>query len=344
MAANQPLTRGELMYKAAFYKKLDHQNVKCYLCSHYCLITPNSFGFCRQRQNISGTLYTLSYENLISASFDPVEKKPLYHFQPGSLSFSIATPGCNFTCLHCQNHQISQNAQTVKGQPVPAGKIIQAALSGQARSISHTYTEPTIFYEYLKDISRLAAENQLANIWVSNGYFSPELIKVAKPLISAANIDLKAFTNNFYKNICRATLKPVLNNIEYLLKNNIWLEITTLIIPNHNDSPSEIRAMAKWLKSLSPDLVWHLSAFWPTYKLANQPGTPAQTLREAFEIAKDEGLRYVYTALPGQQNTYCPECGELLITREAFKIIKNRLAANQGACFKCKNIIPGRWS
>jgi len=255
---------------------------------------------------------------------DPMEKKPLYHFLPGTLSYSIATPGCNFRCSFCQNWQISQPDLNTAFDRLPytePEEIVRKAVSGGAHSISYTYTEPTIFMEYALDCARLAKEKGLRNVFVTNGYQTPEAVKEMKGLIDAANVDLKAFSDDFYKSRCKARLQPVLDAIKCMVEAGIHIEVTTLVIPGLNDSEEQLKGIAHFLASLSKDLPWHISRFHPDYKELSLPPTPLETLRRAASYGKEAGLRYIYlgNVLTDEgQNTYCPSCGAVLIERRGF--------------------------
>lgn len=335
------------MKPAMFQERKDDLKVQCGLCCHRCLISPGKRGICAVRENRDGTLYTLVYDKVISRNIDPIEKKPLFHFLPGSRSFSLATPGCNFRCKHCQNADISQFPRAhdgiVAGEPMAPSAIVEAAQNHRCASISYTYTEPTIFFELAYDTARLAAEAGLKNVFVTNGYITPEALKTIQPYLHAANIDLKGFTDDFYTKICGARLQPVLDSIKLYWELGIWIEITTLIIPGHNDSDEEMRGIANFIKSLSADIPWHVSRFHPTYKLTDQPITPTKTLKRAREIGLEAGLRFVYEGnIPGQgEQTSCWSCKQMLIERFGFNVQKN--AIKKGKCVSCGAKIAGIW-
>jgi pyruvate formate lyase activating enzyme len=333
------------MKEALFYEKLENHAVQCHLCAHHCVIARGKRGICGVRENRGGILCTLVYGRSIAENIDPIEKKPLFNFLPGSKSFSIATAGCNFRCLHCQNHDISQmprNRDVIMGRNLSPNDIVSLAKQNGCESISYTYTEPTIFYEYAYDIAKLASAEGLKNVFVTNGYITEEPLRKISPYLDAANIDLKSFTEGFYKKICGAKLQPVLDAIKLYRDLNIWIEITTLIIPTHNDSPPELEQIASFIKDLGTDIPWHITAFHPTYRLTNQSPTPVSALIQAREIGIRAGLRYVYVGnVPGErgENTYCYKCGELLIERYGFKIVTNRMSDAQ--CPKCQAKIDG---
>ena len=284
------------MKEALFYQKRAGNEVQCVLCNHRCVIKERKRGICGARENQGGTLYSLVYGKCVSQAIDPIEKKPLYHFYPGSSSFSIATVGCNFSCKHCQNYSISQLVRGEKkiiGDYVFPHEIVKAAKINHCTSISYTYTEPTIFYEYAYDIAMLAHEQGLKNIFVTNGYITPEALKHIQPFLDGANVDLKSFSEKFYKKICGARLEPVLESLRLYKELGIWLEITTLIIPTYNDSDEEFKNIAEFIVALGSEIPWHITAYHPTYMLNNQPRTSVYVLRRAREIALKAGLRYV---------------------------------------------------
>ena len=286
-----------MMQEAMFYNKAKGKEAQCYLCAHNCKIALGQFGFCGVRQNIQGVLNTLVYAQVIAANVDPIEKKPLYHFLPGSMSFSIATVGCNFRCGFCQNWQISQvsgqdNAREV--YKLMPERIVEEAKKNHCQSISYTYTEPTIFFEYAYDIAKVAKQAGLKNIFVTNGYMSREALETISPYLDAANIDLKSFREKFYVENCKGHLQPVLDSIKLAKKLGVWIEITTLIIPGHNDSASELSDIAGFIASVGKDIPWHISRFHPDYHFLNQKLTPIETLKKAEDLGKKAGLDHVY--------------------------------------------------
>ncbi len=287
----------DYMKEAILYQKLAHQKVRCGVCAHRCLISSGKRGICQVRENQNGTLYSLVYGLAIAAQVDPIEKKPFYHFLPGTKTYSIATAGCNFRCLHCQNWEISQITKgggQIVGEELPPTEIVKRALKTGCQSIAYTYTEPTIFLEYTLDTAKLAQKKGLKNLFVTNGYQTPETIKKMKNFIDAANIDLKAFSEKFYQKVCGAHLEPVLKAIKLMHEAGIWLEITTLIIPGQNDSTEELTQAAKFIASVDKNIPWHLSRFHPDYQMADLPPTPLKTLKKAYQIAKNAGLKHVY--------------------------------------------------
>jgi pyruvate formate lyase activating enzyme len=334
------------MKEAMFYEKLEEKKVRCFLCAHHCLIKDGKRGICAVRDNRDGVLYTLVYGKLIAMNIDPIEKKPLFHFQPGSTSFSISTIGCNFRCDHCQNFEISQYPrlhENILGKDATPESVVQAAQRNACSSISYTYTEPTIFFEFAYDCARLAHEKGIKNVFVSNGYTSPEATKAIAPYLDGNNIDLKG-DEDFYKNLCSAKLGPVKETIRLMKELGVWVEVTTLIIPDYNDSEEQLRDIAEFIKSVDVAIPWHVTQFYPTHKLTDKPRTPVKTLRKARKIGFQAGLKYVYEGnVPGEggENTYCPKCKELLIERLGFSIMGNKL--KDGKCSKCGNQIHGVW-
>jgi len=324
---------------------LPKQRVRCNMCSFRCVIPPGKFGVCHVRQNRNGELHSLNYGKIIARHVDPIEKKPLFHFHPGSRSFSIATAGCNFRCLHCQNFEISQmpvrNGIVIGDEATPE-QVVQMAIETGSKSIAYTYTEPSIFLDYALDIAKIAHEHDIKNVFVTNGYMTAEALELLAPYLDAANVDLKAFTNDFYKRICRARLAPVQENIQLLKKLGIWLEVTTLVIPTLNDSDSELQQIADFIAELDVDIPWHISAFYPAFELRDVPPTPAATLYRAREIGQKAGLYYIYLGnilAPEAETTYCPNCGAAVIERRGYQITKNRII--DGRCPQCQTRISG---
>ncbi|MBE7447110.1 MAG: AmmeMemoRadiSam system radical SAM enzyme [Planctomycetia bacterium] len=333
------------MKQAMFFEKLGDGKVRCYLCRHHCVIDDGKKGICRVRENHSGTLYSLVYKKLISENIDPIEKKPFYHFFPGSTAFSIATAGCNFRCVNCQNYEISQLPKghgQIAGRDVEPEKIVKDALNYHCKSIAYTYTEPTIFFEYAYEIAKIASQKAINNVFVTNGYITREALTTIKPYLHAANIDLKSFSDETYKKLCGARLEHVLDCIRSYKEMGIWIEITTLVIPEINDSESELRQIAKFIKSVGPEIPWHVSRFCPTYHLTEKPPTPVDTLRLAREIGLEVGLRYVYEGnVPGEggEDTYCYTCKKVLIKRYGHRIIENTITDSK--CTACNTTVDG---
>ncbi|MCK9615441.1 MAG: AmmeMemoRadiSam system radical SAM enzyme [Candidatus Omnitrophica bacterium] len=335
------------MKEALFYTKNKDNTVDCFLCNHHCRINDEAYGICNVRINKKGTLYSLSYGKVVAANIDPIEKKPLYHFLPGSKSYSIACVGCNFKCGFCQNWQISQAkiAQELNlfEYRLSPQAIVEQTLSNNCPSISYTYTEPTIYFEFAYEVAKLAKEKGLFNIFVTNGYMSKESLEHIKPVLSAANVDLKAFSEDFYRKICQASLKPVLENIILMKKLGLWIEITTLIIPGKNDGKIELKQIAEFIASVDKNIPWHLSRFHPDFEFNKIAVTPSESLLLAYDIAKKSGLKYVYigNADTDYENTTCPACGKVLIARKGFFVESKNI--KQGRCEYCKEQIEGIW-
>ena len=333
------------MKEAMFYEKLGDEIVKCNLCSHRCRITDSKRGICGVRENRNGTLYSLVYGKVVARAVDPIEKKPFFHFLPGSRAYSIATVGCNFRCGNCQNFEISQmpkDRNTILGQDVSPEEIVMAAKRNNCESIAYTYTEPTIFFEYAYDTAKLASKEGIKNVFVTNGYITEEALTDIKPYLDAANIDLKSFNEEFYRKNCGARLNPVLDSIRLHKSLGIWIEVTTLIIPTLNDSEEELRKIAEFIKEVGEEIPWHISRFHPMYELLDFPRTPVGTLRRAREIGLEAGLRYVYEGnVPGEtgESTYCYRCGKLLISRHGYQILEDK--TKDSACSYCGAKIDG---
>jgi len=335
------------MKEAYLYEKLQDRKVRCYLCNHRCLIKDGLRGICGVRENREGTLFSLVYGQVIARHVDPIEKKPLFHFLPGTSSYSIATAGCNFKCLFCQNADISQmprDRNQILGEEMTPETVLEEALRSRSSTISYTYTEPTIFFEFALDIAGPASRRGLRNIFVSNGYMTEECLKEIYPNLHGANVDLKGFSEKYYKELCGAKLEPVLKTLELLKRMNVWVEVTTLLVPGLNDSKEELQQLAKFLVDLDPDIPWHISRFHPTYRLTNVRATPPESIRKAKDIGYEAGLKYVYTGnLPGDEGekTFCHQCKEILIDRYGFFVRKNVIASSR--CPKCSAEIPGVW-
>lgn len=335
--------------EALLYEQLADKVVKCLVCPRKCVIKPAQRGFCRTRENRGGKLYTLIYAETTSMAVDPIEKKPLFNFWPGSLIFSISTLGCSFTCPWCQNWQISQASpgEIVTEQVAPE-RVIELTKRYKCRSIAYTYNEPIIWLEYILDTAQLAKKENILNVLVTNGFISLEALEVVTPYIDAANVDIKGFTEEFYRKYCSATLKGVLDATEAMVKKGIHVELTTLIVPGINDAPEEIKHLCQWVRTeLGPDTPLHFSQFYPMYKMSYLQPTPVSTLVRAREIALNEGLNYVYIGnVPGEkgENTYCPKCKTLLVERYGFEITKWNLTEKM-QCPKCTTpiAIKGRY-
>jgi len=332
------------MKEAMFYQKLNDTTVKCNLCSHRCRIVESKRGICGVRENRNGILYTLVYGKAVSRAIDPIEKKPLFHFLPGSSAYSVATVGCNFRCKNCQNWETSQSPKlqgTIIGEDVSPEEILEAAKRMNCKSIAYTYTEPVIFMEYAYDTAKLAVKNGINNVFVTNGYITKEALKEIAPYLHAANIDLKSFSDEFYRKNCGARLEPVLETIKLHKKLGIWIEITTLIIPKLNDSEENLRKIAEFIKNVGNEIPWHISAFYPAYQLIDLPPTPIETLRKGREIGRKVGLKYVYLGnIAGEgENTYCFNCGKILIERYGHQVKKNEIKDSH--CPNCNSIVDG---
>ncbi len=333
--------------EALLYEKLSKNKVRCFLCNHMCIIKENSTGICGVRKNNNGALFSLVYEKIIAKHTDPIEKKPLFHFLPGSMSYSIATPGCNLKCSFCQNSDISQMPKDfgrITGENITPEALVNEAEDINASTIAYTYTEPTVFYELAKETAQIAAARGIRNIFVSNGYMSEQCLDDISGYLHGANIDLKAFNDNFYRKQCGARLNAVLNTIKKMVEMGIWIEITTLLIPGLNDSEEELARLAEFIHSQNADIPWHISRFHPTYRMRDIPPTPLDTLSMARRIGYSAGLRYVYTGnIPGDdgEKTYCHNCGNLLIDRYGFSVNFNNI--RKGRCPMCKAYIPGVW-
>lgn len=333
------------MKEAALYTRKPQSEVECHLCHHRCVIKPGKRGICRVRENRDGTLYSLVYRRLIAQHVDPIEKKPLFHFQPGSLSYSVATVGCNYQCTFCQNCVISQMPRDegrVAGTDTSPEEIVADAKRRNCSSIAYTYTEPTIYAEYAYDISRLAKDSGIKNVWVSNGYMTPEAIEWIGPYIDGINVDLKAFNPESYTKLAKAKLEGVLETLRLFRPRGIWLEVTTLVIPGINDSEEELRQIAEFIASLGTEVPWHVSRFHPDYRMDDRKATPVSTLTMAVRVGGEAGLKYVYSGnIPGDENehTSCPECGKRVIERWGFAVGCNDI--RDGACPHCKTPIDG---
>ena len=335
--------------EAYLYEPLEDQKVKCNLCSHRCVIKEGRRGKCAVRENRSGTLLTLVYGKAIARHVDPIEKKPLFHFLPGTLSYSIATVGCNLRCKFCQNADIAQmpvdHKGVIMGDAIAPQEVVAAAEKSNCRSISYTYTEPTIFFELAYDTAKIAHERGIRNVFVTNGYMTAEALEMIEPYLDAANVDLKAFNDRYYKDLCGARRKHVQDTLKRMKSCGIFVEVTTLIVPGLNDDRTELKELAEFIAhDLGTDTPWHISRFHPTYKLTDRPPTPVKTLTEAREIGLNAGLKYVYTGnVPGNsgENTFCPACGETVIERWGFQV--GSLRIKDGQCSLCGADIDGVW-
>ena len=334
-----------MVHEALLYEKEAENRVRCGLCAHRCRIDPGERGVCGVRENREGTLLSLVYGAIVAENVAPIEKKPLFHLLPGSRSFSIATAGCNFRCSFCQNHEISQmprkKGQIVGRERTPA-EVVEQALRSGSRSIAYTYTEPTVYFEFAFDTAEIAREKGLKNVFVTNGYMTPGMLELIAPSLDAANVDLKAFRDDFYKKQCGARLQPVLDSLRKMKELGIWVEVTTLLIPGLNDGGEELRELAAFIVSLGAETPWHISRFHPQYRMTETPPTPDESIHWAAEIGRSAGLKYVYSGnLPGDpgENTNCARCGRLLIGRCGFSI--ERLDLKGSACPNCGTPLDG---
>lgn len=330
---------------ARLWEAQDDDIVRCRLCAHYCSIDNDSVGKCGVRKNIGGSLFTRSANEVAAINLDPVEKKPLYHFLPGTFTFSFGTFGCNFACDFCQNNDISQYCRLWEeaGQKASPERLVQLAQKYKAASISYTYNEPTVFFELMQPTARMAHDTGLRNVMVSNAYMSPEAFKELDGLIDAANFDLKSFNDDFYKDFCGARLKPVLQTIKRAVRSGWWVELTTLVISGLNDSENELSEMAMFIAGeLGADIPWHVSRFHPAYKMQDRPATNIASLERALEAGYKAGLKYVYAGnVPGHkaENTFCPVCKASLLERQGYTVAPGF----SGLCPECGEVIVGFW-
>jgi len=328
------------------YEKGGAHKVRCLLCPHHCILGDNQVGICKVRQNLKGELYSLSYDRVAATHSDPIEKKPLYHFLPASTSFSIATMGCNFQCTFCQNHSLSrvEDAGKLYGESISPGQLVKTALRSRAQSISYTYTEPTIYFELMLETAKLARDCGIKNVMVTNGYMSSEALEMIAPYMDGANVDLKAFTEDFYKKYCAARLEPVLDTIKTMKQKGIWVEVTTLLIPGLNSDREELKQLISFILGVDETIPWHVSRFYPQYKLTDIPPTDPGTISDILETAKEMGLQYLYAGNVSSakwENTYCPQCSTLLIERQGY--FTRILDLSNGKCGSCNHSIPGVW-
>lgn len=344
------------MRETLAYEKLPGQRVRCRTCAQFCVREVGQLGRCGVRQNVAGKMMVLNYGRIISAAVDPIEKKPFFHFLPGTTAFSVAGAGCNFSCSYCQNWQISQVRDLAKdasrlnpflGEPADPSSIVAEAIKNHCRSVAYTYTEPTVFVEFALEVMKLARAQGLKNCWVSNGYLSPETRKAVLPYLDAINVDLKFFDDKKYQQVCGAKLGPVLENIVALKKHDVRVELTTLVVPGKNDDPPQLRKMAEFIaEKVGADTPWHLSRFSPeiSYRLQDGQATPSETIIKAMAIGQTAGLKYVYggnVANSALENTVCPKCQTVLVARQGFaaalphgKVVR---------CPKCQTEIPIIW-
>ncbi len=335
-----------LSKEALYYQKLADKAVQCLLCPRQCVIAQGRRGFCGVRENRGGMLYALSYAKPVAIHIDPIEKKPLFHFLPASRAFSVATAGCNLRCKFCQNWEISQRrTEEVVYQYIEPQELVTEAKEAGCPVIAYTYSEPTIFYEYMLETARLAKKEGIKNIMHSAGYINEAPLRQLVKYLDAANIDLKGFTNDYYSQMSEATLEPVLRTLKILKEEGVHLEITNLVLPGYNDDAATITRMCLWIKeNLGSDTPLHFSRFTPMYKMVALSPTPVDTLNNARQIALDCGLKYVYIGNvwgnPGE-NTYCPRCKKMVIKRAGFSVLENHLV--NGRCAFCRQNIEGVW-
>ena len=353
------------LHEAWFYERQLAGRVRCTLCPHDCRIAEGSRGACSVRYNEGGVLYTLVYDRIVASNLEPIEKKPFFHVMPGSLAYSVATVGCNQQCTFCQNWEIAQwprdelprrlagvhgeapiplaaLAHAIPGRPQSPDAIVDAAISAGASSIAYTFTEPTIYFELAYDTAVKAHTHGLKNLFVTNGYISEPALRKIATVLDAANVDLKFFREESYRRISRAGLQPVLDAIRLYHALGVWVEVTTLVIPGVNDSERELRQIAEFIRSVGPEVPWHVSQFYPTYKMVDRPATPVETLRRAREIGLSTGLRYVYEGnIPGQghESTLCAACRTVVIDRYGFAVRENRI--KDGRCPACETRLDG---
>ncbi|MEI6613592.1 MAG: AmmeMemoRadiSam system radical SAM enzyme [Chrysiogenales bacterium] len=334
------------MIKAELFEKGIHNQVICRLCAHQCHLNDGAVGICRVRKNIAGTLYSLNSDRVVAMHMDPVEKKPLYHFLPGSSTFSVAAMGCNFSCRFCQNYSISMvnEERGIVGETISPEQLIKNALKNRAHSIAYTYTEPTIFFELMLETARLAQQAGIKNVMVSNGYISSQALSRLRPFLDAANIDLKAFNDDFYNKYCSARLQPVLETISAMKTMGIWLEITTLLIPGLNDNDEEIKRLISFLLQVDDSMPWHIARFFPQYKLQHIPLTAQGSIHKFLRLGAAMGLKYLYggnLTVAAWHDTHCPRCKKKLIQRLGYQT--EIVALQFGKCQFCDQDIPGVW-
>jgi pyruvate formate lyase activating enzyme len=334
-----------MIREALLYEKLTDSRVQCALCAHRCKINAGRRGLCGVRENKDGILYSLVFGTLIAEQVDPIEKKPFFHVHPASRSYSIATVGCNFSCDFCQNHEISQMPRStlmIMGEDTAPATIVERAKNSHCKTIAYTYTEPTVYLETALETAKIACRDGLQNVFVTNGFMTPEAVDIIAPYLAAANVDLKSFRDEFYKKQCGARLKPVLDSLKKMKERGIWLEITTLLIPGLNDSTEELKDIAAFILSLGAETPWHISRFHPQFKRLETPSTPIDSLHRACLIGKEAGLKYVYSGnVPGDEgeNTVCSNCKKLVIKRHGLRIIDNFLSGP--ACSHCGQKLEG---
>jgi len=344
--ASGPLPEGIVPREAEFWTRLDNNAIRCDLCPRHCRVAEGKRGYCRVRENRGGSYFTLVHSRPCAMHLDPIEKKPFFHVLPGTKAFSLATVGCNLHCKFCQNWDIAQaSPEDVPAAVRPPDSIAEAAARAGARTLAFTYSEPTVFYEYMRDCAKAAAGRGIHSILISNGFINEAPLRALLPHLKAVKIDLKAFTQSFYGDVCDGLLAPVLETLKIIAGSGVWLEIVCLVIPTLNDHPQELQRLAAWVvKELGPDVPLHFTRYQPLYQLRNLPPTPPATLLRARDLALQEGCRFVYTGnVPGLsgQDTACPFCGKTLVSRYSYVIRENLLRGNR--CPSCQRVIPGAW-
>jgi pyruvate formate lyase activating enzyme len=335
------------LYKAHAPEGEPTGKIQCLLCGHRCILDNQRLGVCKVRKNIDGVLYSLNYHKVAATHADPIEKKPLYHFLPASISYSVATMGCNFTCKFCQNNSLSvvHGEQFIYGEPITPEQLVKNALGQGAQSISYTYSEPTIYFELMYETAVLARKNGIKNIMVTNGYMSPEALQEISPYMDAANVDLKAYSDEFYKKYCGARLEPVLETIRGMKDAGLWIELTTLLIPGLNDDPGEIKELISFIGDVDETIPWHVSRFFPQHQLTDVPPTDPGDIFKYLETGEQMGLKYLYGGNVSSrqwEDTRCPECQTVLVERSGYSTRVKALS--EGKCTNCLHPIAGVWS
>jgi pyruvate formate lyase activating enzyme len=329
----------------AMFQSVEGDRVRCGLCPHGCLLAEGRTGVCGVRRVVHGRLVSLVYGIPCSLAVDPIEKKPLFHFLPGCGALSFATVGCNLCCAFCQNHEISQpDSDDIRGRYVPPEAIVEAAVVQECAVIAHTYSEPTVFFEYALDVARLGKERGIHSVFVTNGYTSRAALDAVVPYLAAANVDLKAFRDETYRKVCGGRLQPVLDTIACLHGLGVWVEVTTLIVPGMNDSREELGDIARFLASVDPMIPWHVSRFHPDYRMTDRAWTPSATLEAAVEEGQAAGLKFLYVGnIQGTrfEDTRCPSCAAVLVERTGYRVRTMRV--KEGRCPDCGAVVPGRW-
>ena len=341
--------RGEvgIRHRALHWENAGEKRVRCTLCPRECVVADRERGTCGVRENRDGIYYTLVHSNPCSLNNDPIEKKPLFHYRPGTKAFSLATAGCNIECRFCQNWQISQfRPEQVPSRRLAPSQVVESAKKLGSRSIAFTYSEPVVFYEYMKDICHAARDTGIGRVMISNGYIKERPLKELLPNLDAIKIDFKAFSESFYKDVCSAHLRPVLKTLVAIRQAGVWLELVVLLVPTLNDSDAELKAMCRWIvQKLGTDVPVHFTRFHSMYKIQNLPPTPVATLEKACRYARDAGIHFAYAGnVPGhpRENTHCPGCGRVLIARDGYFIENNSI--KNGRCPVCRHKIAGRWT